>query len=183
MSNQNRKAKVRLRMAKTGAKYTQASRELSAGESLESEGLPESPLLRTACEVCSECGGAVRWVRAIELEGIRPNEYAELLRVWGPLEQDAQAWVCLECNNFGVFCNEVFGGDWSELDADLDACLDCQGGLEWVDPAVIATRDRERYMEAKRRYGAAAVLEGAATVCRGCGQVVIHPGPHPGAQW
>jgi hypothetical protein len=38
-------------------------------------------------------------------------------------------------------------------------------------------------MEAKRRYGAAAVLEGAATVCRGCGQVVIHPGPHPGAQW
>ncbi len=38
MSNQNRKAKVRVRMAKTGAKYTQASRELSARESLESEG-------------------------------------------------------------------------------------------------------------------------------------------------
>lgn len=183
MSNQNHKAKVRARMAKTGAKYTEATRELSARELLASDGLPDSPLVRMARDVCDECGGTVRWVRATELERLRPDDYAELLKFWGTLPPDAQAWVCLECDNFGVFGDEGFGGDWSGLDADIEACLECGGGLEWVDPARIAARDREQYMKAKRRFGAAAVLEGAASVCQACGHAVIHPGPHPGAFW
>lgn len=173
MTNQNRKSKVRARMAVTGRKYTEAAREIEVREGLASE-IPDSPLLQTVRKSCDECGGPIRWVRVSELERLRPGGYTGFANAYGEEELHPSAWVCLQCENFGVFGAEQFGGDWSGL-VSGDSCPDCDGELEWVDPASVAARDREVYLDAKRRYGAASLLDGEASVCSGCSRTEFYP--------
>lgn len=173
MSNQNRKSKVRARMAATGSKYTEAGRELDAREGLV-VAVPGSPLLRTARTACDECGGPIRWVQVSELQRLRPEEHAVLAAFYDPQGLNDSAWVCLQCDNFGVFGTEHFEGDWSES-ANDDCCPECGGDLEWVDPASVAARDRQAYMLAKRTHGASALLDGEASVCSACSRIEFHP--------
>lgn len=181
MSNQNRKARIRARQHTTKAKYTQAARELAQLEGLASDGPPADLLVSHARQNCSVCGGQIRWVLLPELERLRPDIAKDLHEFYGgSLSPDAEAWVCLECDNAGVFGPREVGGDWADLgltEADLETprCTDCGGDLDWIDPAKIAALDRQKYLDAKNAHGVLAVLAGTASVCRECARVEIHP--------
>lgn len=173
MTNQNRKSKVRARMAATGSKYTEATREIEVREGLASE-TPESPLLLSVRKTCDECGGPIRWVQVAELERLRPGSYSGFADFYGEEALHPSAWVCVQCENYGVFGTEHFEGDWSGLETE-DSCPACHGDLEWVDPASVAARDRDAYLSAKRRHGATALLDGHASVCSGCSRIEFYP--------
>lgn len=188
MSNQNRKARIRARQRATRTKYTQAARELSQLEVLASDGPPTDPIVKLARESCSQCGGPIRWVVLSELEELRPA-MAEGLREFfeGELATKAEAWVCLECDNAGVFGPTEVDGDW-QLDDERDdadlmhdhstvGCFECGGAVDWIDPAQVANLNREKYLAAKAAYGVGAVLAGGAAVCRACSHIEIHPRP------
>lgn len=181
MSNQNRKARIRARQRTTKAKYTQAARELDQLEGLASDGPPADRLVGHARKNCSVCGGQIRWVSLPELERLRPDMVREFREFYGgSLSTNAEAWVCLKCDNAGVFGPREVGGHWADLgltEADLVAarCADCGGDLDWIDPAKVATLDRQKYLDAKNAHGVLAVLEGTASVCCECARAEIHP--------
>lgn len=178
-------------MTKTGDKYTAARREQELRESLLPDDATRRPIVEFAREKCNDCEGPVRWVIGAELEQVRPAAYAELVQVFGSEAAQLSAWVCLECDTFGLFgATNVFGdefGLFSGEEADnfetlhgsghVNWCSQCGNQLEWVDPARIATIDRDCYLAAKRKYGATATLEGSAGICGSCSHIEIHPDP------
>lgn len=187
MSNQNRKKRVRDRQRTTGAKYTEAAREQARRESLGAGALPPSVFSTAVREQCDECGGDVKWMKLSDVAELVPDLVAEY-KASGFYEagQDSDAWICLQCNNFGVVGQPqadefaLFGdlGGLSGLEDILNACTRCGRPVEWVDPASLAKQHRDQYMAAKKQYGAELLLQGVAAVCTSCEAIEFHPGPH-----
>lgn len=190
MSNQNKKSRARNRQKNTGKKYTEALREQESRERTYDLEVPDGLISFMARESCNECGGEVRWVTLRDLRQQDPEGVDVLLAsAGGEISVDSDAWVCMECSNFGAFGGLHVEGESGDFplftdvgdDADrlailLNTCTSCGGGLDWVDPASVAMANKKKYMQAKEQFGVAILLEqGAATVCDGCSEVAFHP--------
>lgn len=187
MSNQNRKRRVRSRMKATGQKYTSASRDQETRESLQPPN--QHPDLATLLgrQVCDSCGGPVRWVSPDELGNVNPAAYAEAAEVIGQAAlMRGNAWVCLNCDNVG-FTSEPEGdfdaiaellGTSSSSIPDVDHCEKCGVALEWIDPASAASLDRQAFVEARKRHGLPALLDGHASRCPKCQLIRFYAHEH-----
>lgn len=187
MSNQNRKRRVRARMQATGQKYTSAARDQETRESLRSPNQPPDQLSRLGRQVCDNCGGPVRWVGPDELRKVNPSAYAEAAEMLGAGGlMRGSAWTCLTCDNIG-FTSEPEGdfdaiaqllGIQQPLNTDVEHCEKCGGQVDWIDPASVASIDRPAFVNARKRCGLDALLDGHASRCPECGQVRFYPHEH-----
>lgn len=187
MSNQNRKRRVRARMKATGRKYTFAARDQETRESLRSPNQEPDPVSLLGRRACDSCGGPVRWVSPDELMNVNPQAYAEAIEVIGLAAlMRGNAWVCMNCDNIG-FTSEPEGN----FDAiarlldmpspsipDVEHCDKCSSQVEWIDPATVATLDRKAFVEARKRYGLPALLDGHASTCPECKQIRFYAHEH-----
>ncbi len=188
MSNQNRKKRIRQRQRTTGTKYTEAAREQARRESLGAGALPPSSFSMAFRGQCDECGGDVKWMKLSDVEELAPDRVAEYKAsgFYEASSEDSDAWICLQCNNFGVFGRPHADGfdmfddlqDPGDFEVILNSCSACGKPVDWVDPASLAMRHRDQYMAAKNRYGAELLLQGVAAVCTSCEAIEFHPGPH-----
>lgn len=134
---------------------------------------------------CGECGSPIHWMQPHELREIDPEAYRGVVAGLAPTVVDnADVWWCPGCGGVGIQPYEDAPGATAESGAEAvdtgpidedDRCADCGTEVEWYDPAYIATIDKDAYMEAKRTYGSAALLEGDAAVCPGCGRITFFP--------
>lgn len=123
MSKQNRKKRVRARMAATGSSYTRALRDQQKRDNVGPEPGGEDEFARMARETCNECGGEVRWTDPAQIANLDRQRWMELKAALGVRSLlDGSAWVCLQCDNFGFFPADM-GGAWmtfADLDSDLE---------------------------------------------------------------
>jgi hypothetical protein len=184
MSSQNHKRRVRERMRATGEKYTEASRNRKAREGMPSPGGAPDPLMAIARQSCSECGMPVRWVDAEDLKEVRPGPIAEFIEVFGTRAlQTAGAWICPNCDAFGLTSPPEIDNIGEEFESlplspfldPLDQCSVCGQEVDWIDPAQVANIDRPLFLEAKRKHGATALLDGHASRCSDCRTIQFYP--------
>lgn len=205
MSNQNKKNRARRRQQKTGVKYTEALREQDARESLADRSAQTNLLARLGRESapvdgvdvrilsvdglaptrehCDHCGGGIRWVPLGDLKRLRPDEVEEVMAL-GSDFWAVDAWVCLECDSFGIASLPQFEGSPTVLNqlgmrsddfTDLLNTCRCGAELEWVDPASIAYSHRDAYLKAKSELGDHVLLDhSTASVCPACGDTQFH---------
>ncbi|MCW3157688.1 hypothetical protein [Micropruina sonneratiae] len=185
MSNQNRKRRVRARMKATGQKYTSAFRDQETRESLRAPNQHPDPVALLGRQVCDNCGGPVRWVSPDELRKVNPTAYAEAAEVFGQAAlMRGNAWICLNCDSIG-FTSEPEGdfADVAQLPGmlsipDVDHCEMCGIPVEWVDPASAASLDRRAFVEARKRHGLPALLDGHASICPECKLIRFYAHEH-----
>lgn len=187
MSNQNRKRRVRARMKATGQKYTSAARDQETRESLRSPSQHPDPVSLFGRQGCDNCGGPVRWVSPAELRKVNPAAYAEAVEVIGqPALMRGNAWVCLDCDNIG-FTSQPAGdfGAIAQLPGmsypsipDVDHCEKCGTVVDWIDPASVASLDRRAFVEARKRHGLPALLDGHASRCPKCKLIRFYAHEH-----
>lgn len=133
-------------------------------------------LLRLMSErVCDYCDGEITWVDPANLRSRDPQSFNEVVdRDRIDATDLIMAWECTECENFALI-GEDYEVQW--LDIPLE-CTGCQSrSVEVLDPAQGAHIDRERYLDAKRKIGARALLNGEAHHCLDCGLLAFVPGP------
>lgn len=138
--------------------------------------LGENPLLATMPQ-CGECGSAVRWMSPAELRDLDRGVYRGVTAGLPPeVVAGSDVWWCPGCGGVGIrtYEDEAAVDTPGAVDED-DRCTDCGTEVEWYDPAHVATIDRDAYLLAKRTYGAAALLDGEAAVCPGCGRITFVP--------
>ena len=197
MSTRDSKNRARPGKQTTGKHRAASSRQANAARTRQrrrarqSAALPQSRLLAHAGSTCIDCGAAIEWFRAIELRTYDPALFREFEEFFGPdAVQQADAWICTTCDAFGIVPDEddgsvpheekfleIYEEEILDLPTDLEdlVCKDCGGTVDWLDPAQVASIDKAAYMQAKKQFGAAALLDGDAAVCRSCGTITFYP--------
>lgn len=197
MSKRDRKNRARPRKQTTGQRQAAGSHQTTAArnrrrrQARQSAALSQNRLLAHAGSTCTECGAPIEWFRAIELKQYDPALFREFEEFFGPDQvQQADAWICTNCDAFGIVPDEDDGGlpydeefleiydeEILDLANDLEdsVCRECGGTVDWLDPAQVASIDKATYMQAKKEFGAAALLDGDAAVCRSCGTITFYP--------
>ncbi|SDB80442.1 hypothetical protein GA0111570_102232 [Raineyella antarctica] len=141
--------------------------------------LATHPMLATMPH-CGSCGSPVRWMLPEELKDADREAYRKVIAGLAPeVVERSDVWWCPACGAVGI---EDHGDDpyaaedeaFDSIDLD-DRCVDCGTEVEWYDPAYVATIDKDAYMQAKRLFGAADLLDGEAAVCPGCGRITFFP--------
>ena len=138
--------------------------------------LAENPLLATLPH-CGECGSPVRWMTPAELRDIDREVYRGVTAGLPPeVVAGSDVWWCPGCGGVGIRTdeNDTEADTQGAVDGD-NRCTDCGTEVEWHDPAHVATIDKDAYLHARRTYGAAALLDGEAAVCPGCGRITFVP--------
>lgn len=147
----------------------------AAGMEVSARPFEPSDLEHFTRDSCSDCGAPIQWVPLQDLPKCRPDAGEEALHVI----PDAQAWVCTQCQTFGLASMGDFEALMLAADQTTegvedveDACPQCGGATDCVDPASVACTHREQFLAQKKAWGAHVLLEhGAAFVCRDCGAV------------
>ena len=196
MSTRDSKNRGRQRKQTTGQRQAASSHQTTAArnrrrrQARQSAALPQNRLLAHAGSTCPECGSPIEWFRASELQQYDPALFREFEDFFGPdAVQLADAWICTTCDAFGIVPDEGGGAPYDEeileiyeeevldlaIDLEDSVCKECGGTVDWLDPAQVASIDKAAYMQAKKQFGAAALLDGDAAVCRNCGTITFYP--------
>lgn len=118
---------------------------------------------------------------------MNPAAYAELADGVGrACLAVGNAWVCLNCDNFGLMSAPKSDLDGiapavnlgGQLDPDTDHSVACGSAVEWIDPASVGSLDRTVFIDARKRHGLAALLDGHASRCPECNHIRFYPHEH-----
>lgn len=125
-----------------------------------------------AQRTCDYCDAPVRWCDPDDIAGKDPGSFDEVLAREGiDYGQIEMAWECTSCENFSLLGTD-FETQWLDTPAQ---CPHCDSyNVNVLDPARVASIDRARYLEMKRKVGAQALLDSDAHQCLDCGVIEFY---------